>query len=289
MCAADIVIRKTKLVTFFVTALVLAAALIHATWNALLRSGADRYWSVTVMNIAAATSAIPFLIVLPLPAASAWPYILFSTVIHIGYCLFLIQAYSHGEFGQVYPIARGTSPLLTTCGGLLLAGQHLDLSGWIGVALISAGIISLTQWKSHPNLKALATAFGTGLFIAGYSVTDGIGVRLSGNAVSYSVWLMALLGVSMMAIYAARRGTMIRISLRDIETKKAVISGIISWFGYAIIIWAMKYAPMGTVSALRETSVVFAALIARFFFHERLTKTRLAACSVIAAGAVLIG
>jgi drug/metabolite transporter (DMT)-like permease len=267
---------------------VLFAALLHASWNAMLRSGADRFWTMTTMCIAIAIAcalAAPFL---PRPAPASWSYAVLSALLHTGYNLFLVRAYRSGDLGQAYPIARGTSPLLVALGGALLAGERPDAFSMTGVLLVSAGVISLAFQGRKIATDVLPYALGTGCFIAAYSITDAIGVRLSGTPAGYTVWMCLLWGVAAPATYVAARDW--RSLFRGVrETAAAATGGIVSLLAYGIVIFAMALGRMGSVSALRETSVVFAALIGRFFLNERLTGYRLAACLVVALGAVLIG
>jgi drug/metabolite transporter (DMT)-like permease len=171
-------LRSQPDVTPTVILLVLCAAVLHATWNAVLRSGADRLWSLTVMTVASSIAALPVALLLPLPAAASWPYILLSAALHVGYNLFLVRAYRHGELGQVYPIARGSSPLMVTLGAAIFAGEQLSPLALAGVALVSLGIISLSRGKGSARPMSIMTALATGGFIACYTVTDGIGARL---------------------------------------------------------------------------------------------------------------
>lgn len=267
---------------------VLLAAVLHASWNALLRAGTDRFWSMTVMCIAIATVCAALAPFVTVPVRASWGYALLSALLHVGYNLFLVRTYRTGDLGQTYPVARGSSPLLVTLGAAVFAGELPDVLSMVGVVLVSLGIISLAFQGRRFGLDSLPYAIGTGCFIGAYSVTDGIGVRLSGTAVGYTVWMCLGWGVLAPALYWIARGP------RDLvrgtrETTMAAAGGIVSLLAYGIVIAAMALGPMGSVSALRETSVVFAALIGRFFLGERLTGYRIAACVVVAAGAVLIG
>jgi drug/metabolite transporter (DMT)-like permease len=266
---------------------VLLAAVLHASWNALLRAGSDRFWSMTVMCIAIAivcACAAPFV---PGPARASWGYALLSALLHVGYNLFLVRTYRSGDLGQTYPIARGSSPLLVTLGAAMFARELPDTVSMLGVVLVSLGIISLAFQGRRFGLDSLPYAIGTGCFIGAYSVTDGIGVRLSETAVGYTVWMCLGWGIFAPALYLIARGP--RDFVRGArETAMAAAGGVVSLVAYGIVIAAMALGPMGSVSALRETSVVFAALIGRFFLGERLTGYRIAACCVVAAGAVLI-
>lgn len=272
----------------FVIALILLAAVLHALWNALIRSGADRLWSITYMTITTAAVSAIGLFWLGLPAAASRPYAVLSGVLHLGYALFLSKAYRVGDLGQTYPIARGSSPLLIALGAAVLAGEHLNGPTFAGVALVSGGIMSLALDGRRLAVPSIPAALGTGCFIAAYSVTDGMGVRVSGNSLSYTALVFFLWGILVPPVFVAARGWT---SLRGTwqEAAKAAGGGIISLFAYGVVIWAMQLGAMGTVSALRETSVVFAALLGRCFLRERLTPQRIAACLVIAGGAICLG
>ena len=268
--------------------IVLLAALLHAGWNALLRAGADRLWSMTMMSTAVALVCAGLAFVVPIPARASWGCVVLSALLHVGYNLFLVRTYRSGDLGQTYPIARGSSPLLVALGAAVFAGELPDPVNMLGVVLVSGGIISLAFQGRKLGLDSLPYALGTGCFIGAYSVTDGIGARLAGTSVGYTIW-MSLLGNAMMPL--------IYVLVRDwrglIRTPRenwtAAAGGVASLLAYGIVIFAMSRGPMGPVSALRETSVVFAALIGRFFLKERLTAYRIAACSVVAIGALCIG
>ncbi len=272
----------------FVLALVLCAALLHASWNALLKSSADRLGSLAVMTIGAGLGALPLIFFLPLPLAASWPYIALSAVLHTGYNLFLIRAYRIGDFSQSYPIARGSSPLLVTLGAALFVGEEMSMLTLLGVILISVGIISLAHIKDRVNLAGPIAAFTTGAFIAAYTITDGMGARASGNALSYCGWLFVLDSIPLALIYLWRHRRL-PITLGVSETWTALGGGFMSLLAYGIVIWAVTLAPMGTVSALRETSVLFAALIGWLFLGEKLSMRRILSCLLITIGAVVLG
>jgi drug/metabolite transporter (DMT)-like permease len=274
--------------TIGVTFTVLIAALLHASWNALLRAGADRLWSMTMMSVAVATVCAGLAFIVPLPARASWGCIVLSALLHVGYNLFLVRTYRSGDLGQTYPIARGSSPLLVALGAAFFARELPDPINMLGILLVSGGIISLAFQGRRLGRDVLPYALGTGCFIGAYSVTDGIGARLAGTSVGYTIW-MSLLGNAMMPL--------IYVFVRDWrglirsprETWTAAAGGLASLLAYGIVIFAMSKGPMGPVSALRETSVVFAALIGWFFLKERLSAYRIAACSVVAIGALCVG
>jgi len=270
-----------------ITALVLLAALLHASWNALLKGGDDRFWSMTVMAVVAALASAALLPFFPLPLVASWPCILASSLLHIGYYAFLVRAYRSGEFGAAYPVARGSSPLLVTLGAALTAHELPTVRAMGGIVLVSGGIISLAFRGRRLPETGIFYALGTGFFIAAYSVTDGIGARLSGNAPSYTLWMSFLEGVTAIPLYLAWRRDW-HLWRGAFRTGTAALGGVVSLLAYGIVIFAMTRAPMGSVSALRETSVLFAILLARIFFAEALTARRLISALVIAAGALCL-
>ncbi|WP_226456884.1 DMT family transporter [Pseudomonas sp. AF03-9] len=268
--------------------LVLFAALLHASWNALLRSGNDRLWSMTVMCIAIAiVCAVAAAFMVP-PAMESWSYALLSGLLHVGYNLFLVRSYRVGDLGQIYPISRGSSPVLITLGAAVFAGESISPGELLGVALVSGGIVSLAFKGRSLSVPSLPYALGTGCFIAAYSVVDGIGARLSGAPLSYAVWMCALWGVLMPVVYIGLRGPRSLFSVRP-GMVTAMGGGLVSLLAYAMVIYAMNEAPLGAVSALRETSVLFALLIGYVFLGETLTARRILACVVIASGTLIIG
>ncbi|WKV86307.1 DMT family transporter [Pseudomonas sp. B24_DOA] len=268
--------------------LVLFAALLHASWNALLRGGADRLWSMTVMCVAIAIVCAVAALFLSPPAPESWGYALLSALLHVGYNLFLVRSYRVGDLGQIYPISRGSSPALITLGAALFAGETITPGELLGIGLVSGGIMSLAFRGRSLSVPSLPYALGTGCFIAAYSVVDGIGARLSGAPLAYTVWMSALWGVLMPLVYIGLRDVRSLFSVRP-GMLTAVVGGLVSLLAYAIVIYAMNEAPLGAVSALRETSVLFAALLGYLFLGEKLTVRRMLACVVIASGAIIIG
>jgi drug/metabolite transporter (DMT)-like permease len=268
--------------------LILFAALLHASWNALLRGGDDKLWSMTVMCVAVAIVSGVGALFMVAPAPESWPYAALSALLHVGYNLFLVRTYRSGDLGQTYPVSRGSSPVLITLCASLFAGEVVGTTAMIGIALVSAGIISLAFKGRKLDIPGLPYALGTGCFIAAYSVTDGIGGRLSGAPMAYTAWMCASWGVLMPVTYVLLRDARSLVLIRP-GLIMAVCGGLVSLLAYGIVIYAMTQAPMGAVSALRETSVLFAALIGYLFLGESLTARKLVACAVIATGILLIG
>jgi drug/metabolite transporter (DMT)-like permease len=287
--AEDLRYEETLSMSPALILLVLAAAILHAGWNALLRAGDDRLWSMTIMCIAVAIVCAGLALIVPMPLRASWGCALLSASLHIGYNLFLVRTYRSGDLGQTYPIARGSSPLLVSLCAALVASEWPDRLSLLGVLLVSGGILSLAFQGHGLGRGSLLYALGTGCFIGLYTVTDGIGARLSGAPVGYAVWMCLLWGLLMPPVYVSIRGWrgLTGRSARDIVS--AAGGGIVSLIAYGIVIFAMSSSPMGSVSALRETSVVFAALIGRVFLKERLTAHRIIACVVVAIGALCLG
>jgi len=272
----------------YLVLLTLFAALLHASWNTLLRGGTDRLWSMTIMCATIALTCVVAAPFLPLPAYASWKYALLSALLHVGYNLCLVRSYQSGDLGQTYPIARGSSPLMVTSGAALFAGEKVAVNALAGIGLISGGILLLALQRRRLALPGLKYSLATGAFIAAYSVVDGIGVRIAGDAIAYTVWMSALWGVLMPALYTGLRGAKSLLRWRP-EVLLAATGGLVSLLAYGIIIYAMATAPMGAVSALRETSVLFAALLGYLFLGETLTLRKVLACTVIATGTVMIG
>jgi drug/metabolite transporter (DMT)-like permease len=273
--------------TPLVVGLILSAALLHASWNAILRGHGDRLWSITVMCGMTALVAVPFLPFLAAPARASWPCIGLSAALQVCYCLFLVRAYREGGLAQVYPIARGTSPLLVTLGAVVVAGERLTAQALAGVGLVSLGIMALALEKARPSARSTLSAIACGVFIAAYTLTDGVGARLSGHAQSYTAWLFLVQGAAMPVVYLALRRRLV-VPLKDPETWKVLAGGVFGLLSYGVVIWALTMAPMGRVSALRETSILFAAVIGVVFLKERLTPARTAAALMIAGGAIAL-
>lgn len=271
-----------------VVLLALFAAALHACWNAFLRSGADRFWTMTIMALAMTVVALPVALILPLPSPEAWLYLVGSAVFQLIYSLLLVAAYRHGELGQVYPIIRGSAPLLVTLAGVIFARElPLPLS-MAGICFVVLGILLLALGRGKASTGSMLYALATGVSIAGYSTIDAVGIRLSGNTSAYIAWVFVLPGILLLVAFMAMRGPL-RIDLRSRETVKAIGGGLVSLVSYGVVLLAYSMAPAGPVSALRETSVVFAVMIGWLLLGETLSAKRIAACIVVAAGAILIG
>jgi drug/metabolite transporter (DMT)-like permease len=274
------------LLTPFSIVLVLSAAFLHASWNALLRGGADRTQSMLIMNVTLGITGLAMMAIAGLPSA-ATAYVVASGLIHLIYNALLVRMYRSGDLGETYPVARGSSPALIALGGSVFAGEWMSPLGMVGIGLVCVGIFMLAAAKGRLHAMNLPSALATGVSIAAYSLVDGIGVRASGNWIAYTGGIFAFFLAVPLWYLARRRWAVFAMPLA--EAGKAASGGLISLAAYGAIIWAMQGSTMGAVSALRETSVVFAALLGAAFLGERLTGLRIAACSIIAAGAACVG
>ena len=273
----------------FVVLLVLLSALLHASWNALLHLSEDRIWQLGMMAIPYVVVSAVGVVVLPLPAPDAWPYIIASVALEFAYLLALIRAYRSGDFGQIYPIARGLSPMLVFAGALVFAHESLKPLAAAGVALVSLGIISLAFRRGMRfSGESVPFALLTGFFISAYSVVDGIGARLAGNGLSYIMWVYLIWNIPQFVLAWHWRGGAKGLFIGRDKVTKGMLSGVFALTAYCLIIEAYRYLPIAMVSALRELSSIFAVLIGWLVMHEKLTTRRIVACGLVTLGAVLI-
>ncbi|APA88402.1 DMT family transporter [Paraburkholderia sprentiae WSM5005] len=273
----------------FVVLLVLFSALLHATWNAFLHLSEDRVWLLGMMAMPYIVVSAIGVLVLPLPAPAAWPYIVASAVLEWGYLLALIRAYRSGDFSQIYPIARGLSPMLVFVGALVFAAEVLEPLAALGVALVSCGIVSLAFRRGMRfSGESVPFALLTGLFIATYSVVDGVGARVAGNGLSYIMWVYLIWNIPQFMLAWYWRGGAKGLFIGRALVVKGIASGLLALGAYCLIIEAYRYLPIAMVSALRELSSIFAVLIGWIFMGEKLTARRIVACALVTLGAVLI-
>jgi drug/metabolite transporter (DMT)-like permease len=275
----------------FVFVAVLFAAACHAGWNATIKGGLDPLATTVLISIGAAIVSLVFLPVTGLPAAAAWPWCAASVLIHLVYFAALIESYRVGDMGQVYPIARGSAPLMTAVATTAFIGERLGLLGWCGILLLAAGVLLLSLRGGRDLARLDRTAVGFALFtavtICAYSVVDGVGARLGGSASAYSVMLFVGIGPVMLIYALARRGHEV-IAAMGQSWGIGLAGGGLQLGSYGIAIWAMTVAPIAIVAALRESSVLFGAAIAVVFLKEPLRASRVAAGLMIVAGLALI-
>ncbi len=273
-----------------ITAVVLAAALLHASWNALVKVEGDRVVTLALISTVWLGLGGALAAFLPLPAPASWPFVLTSNALHYVYLLTLLWMYREGDLSQVYPIARGSAPMLLALVSALALGEVLPATEWAGVGLVCASIVSLTAQGRLPTgreRRAIAAALCNGVIIASYTLTDGLGVRRTDGAVAYAAWLFFLQGLPWLGVLAwLRLRRPARIPLRLLGP--GLLAGVLSMTAYALVIWALSQAPMAPVAALRETGVIFAALIGTWKLGEPFGRRRMLAALGVALGVALI-
>jgi drug/metabolite transporter (DMT)-like permease len=269
---------------------VLVAALLHASWNLLVKLDLDRFLALLLISCVMVVMGAVMLSVFPWPKAESYPYIIASGLLHTGYNIFLARSYRTGDLSQVYPIARGTAPLLTFIGAWVLAGEAVTGFGALGILLLVAGIW-LTARPGSRSIRldglTLFFALGTSGFIAAYTLVDGLGARLSGSASAYAGMLFVLDGVFMIIAALIMRGPKVFAQVLP-SWKSGVTAALFSGAAYWIVIWAMSLAPIAAVAALRETSILFVMLMSAYFLKERVTGLRLLGAVLIVIGAVAL-
>jgi drug/metabolite transporter (DMT)-like permease len=276
--------------TPMVVAVVLGSALLHALWNALAHTSKDRLAAITQIATAAGVIcaiALPFL---PNPNRAVWPYIAASTILEVLYSFGLVIAYKLGEFGRMYPIARGTSPLVVALVATFAIGQPMTAPEAIGIAVVSAGLLALALANGLPtrhDLPAVLAALGTGCAIASYTVVDGVAVRKAGTVLGYSCWIFLLEAIIVLTITATiRRGRFLP-SLRTTPTR-GFGGGAISLTAYTLVLWAQTKGNLAAVATLRETSILIGAAIGALVLKEGFGRLRLAASAGVVLGILLI-
>jgi drug/metabolite transporter (DMT)-like permease len=271
--------------SFPVALAVLGAALLHAGWNAMLKSSADKQLDTVAITSGAGLIGVAVAIWLPAPARESWPWLAASACVHILYFLFLAGAYRWGDLSYSYPIMRGGGPVCVALVGSLVFGEALPFWPAVGVALVCAGIVAFASGKADP--RATAFALGNALVIGAYTVIDAKGARASGNAVAYATWFFVANGVVMYAWYGLRRGTEVPRYLAR-NWIRLLGGATLTAGSYGIALWAMTRAPVALVAALRETAVLFGALFSALFLGEKVTRRRLAATGAVLAGLVAL-
>lgn len=269
---------------------VLASAVLHAVWNGLAHGLRDKLAGFTLISLASAGCGAVLVCFAPLPDPAAWPYIAASAALQAAYQLLLLRAYQLGDFGQMYPTARGTSPLVVALVSTTLLGHSLPAGRALGIAVISCGLAALALADGLPGraqLPALAAALGTGVMIASYTLVDGSGVRVSGSVFGYIAWLFLCQGLVLPLIARARRGPALLTTLRPLYGR-GLAGGLLSLLAYGLVVWAQSRGDLSTIAALRETSIVFGALIGAVVFRERLGHRRITASLTVLAGIAVL-
>ncbi len=268
-------------------ALVLLAAVMHASWNALVKASRERWLTFAVVSATGAVAYLPVALWLGLPSLPSLRFVAISATIHVFYYSFLLSGYRFGDLGQVYPIARGTGPLIVALASAPLAGEVLGAPVLAGVALVSVGIFALATRTGAASRRAVGFALATGLCIAGYTLADGLGVRASGSKLGYVAWLHLAIGSPFSSVVlVARRRELAR--FWALAGWRAVGGGLVAAAAYSLVIWAMSGAKLAYVASLRETSVILAALIGALALGEPFGRRRVAAAALVAFGIVLM-
>ncbi|WP_406330664.1 EamA family transporter [Streptomyces sp. NBC_00203] len=272
--------------TPLVTAAVLLAAVTHASWNALAHHIEDKLVGFTLIaggGTLIGLAMVPFVAV---PASGAWPYLMVSAVIHVAYYVLLMRSFRLGDFGQAYPIARGTAPLVVTALAAVFAHEVPD--GWAasGIALSCAGLTGVALWGlrgRRPHWAAIGAALATGVSIAAYTVVDGLGVRASGSSLGYTAWLMAIEGVAI-PVYAGYRWRREFVPVLRPYAAVGLLGAALSVSAYGLVLWAQTRAELAPIAALRESSIIVGAAIGAVFFKERFGAPRIAAAGLLVVG-----
>lgn len=272
--------------TPLVTAAVLAAAVTHAGWNAIAHRITDKLAGFTLISGGGALTGLALVPFTAVPAAAAWPYLLGSAAVHIAYYALLMRSFRLGDFGQAYPIARGSAPLVVTVLAALFAHEVPD--GWAaaGIALSCAGLTGVALWGlrgRRPDWAAIGAALATGLTIAAYTLVDGLGVRASGSSLGYIAWLMLIQGTVIPA-YALHRWRGAFLATVRPFAALGLLGALMSVAAYALVLWAQTRAELAPIAALRESSVIVGAVIGAVFFKERFGAPRIAAAGLLVVG-----
>jgi len=273
-----------------VVGVVLLAACIHAAWNASVKTGSDVELSTALVTTAAACLAAAILPFLPQPAPASWPYIAASVVLQFAYYELLVRAYATGDLSHTYPIMRGTAPLIVAALSASLIGETLTAARWAGVVLVCTGVLGLAVHRggqSTAHRAATAYALANAFVIAGYTLVDGLGVRQSRTAVSYTLWLFLAIGTTRLLWTWIRRRRDFMQALRG-RWLQGLAGGTGTISSYGLALWAMTVAPVALVAALRETSILFATVISVLVLKERVTPLRMVCIAVIATGAAIL-
>lgn len=267
---------------------VLTAAFTHAGWNAIAHAIKDQLLSFTLISGGGLLIGAVAACFAPFPAAEAWPYLFVSAALHVAYMLLLMRSFTLGDFGQMYPIARGTAPLVVTVLAAVFVGEHPDAWATAGVAVASAGLVGLALWGirgsgKRPHWPAILAALATGLAIAGYTTVDGVGVRASGSSLGYIAWLMVLEGIAIPLYALYRRRSALPAQLRPYAVR-GLLGAALSVTAYGLVLWAQTRAALAPVAALRESSIIVGAAIGTVFFKERFGAPRIAAAGLMVVG-----
>ena len=275
--------------TAALTALVLAAATMHAVWNALVKSSSDRLLELTSLNLFAGVFALVALPFVGLPSRESLPFFFGTLLFHCGYYGFLLLSYARGGLSLAYPIARGASPVLVAGLSFALVGERLSAGQWLGILVIALGIVSLafSGGLRHLNAPSVLYSLATSVMIAGYTLTDGTGARVSGRAAAYVLCLFVMNAFPLLLVLPLLRpGKGVRGLFAHAKT--GLVGGLLSLGAYGLAVWAMTRAEIALVSSLRETSVVLAAVLGATFLKEPFGRVRIVAATGVALGIIVL-
>jgi len=272
-----------------VTLAVLGAALAHATWNAMIKSSRNALLDMTTVTLAGGVVAAPLLLIAPQPARESWPYLAASCVLHIGYYVAVVGAYRAGDLSHGYPIMRGVAPLIVSVCAIAWLGETPAPAVWVGVLLICGGVLSLGLAGFHWRESRVSTAWalGNAVIIAAYTLVDAAGIRLSGSPAGYVLWLFVLDALPFPLIVLAMKKREV-LAYASRHWLRGLLGGVLSAGAYGVALWAMTRAPVAAVAALRETSVIFAALIGAWLLKEGHIARRVVGAATVAAGVIAL-
>lgn len=274
--------------SFTVLLAVLGAALLHAGWNAIIKTGLSKQTSMFLLSVGHAAIGFCVALTKPFPEAEVWPWLLASGLIHMAYQLFLAVAYEQGDLSRVYPLARGAAPMMVLVVSVLFLSDPMGVMDYVGVLVLGLGIAFMARgvFTNGESRRLLPFAFGSAMATAGYTLADGLGARVAGDPLQYVGWLMMLSALFYTPAAIAMRGVeVIRASRRD--WIMGLIAAAASFAAYAIAVWAMTVAPLALVAALRETSILFAVLLGWLLFGDRMDRGKIIAAVLIVSGVVL--
>lgn len=265
----------------------LFAALLHASWNAIVKAGTDKLYAAISVSGSATLIALIILPFSPQPAAASWPFLAISCALQVVYTVLVAKTYHVSDMSQTYPLMRGTAPLLVALISVLALGDMLSWLAWSGIGVICLSILAMALNGRMQSRKGVWLALLNACFIAGYTLVDGTGVRLSDTALGYTLWTFFMNGFCLLCWAMAARRREASSYLR-LHWKKGLFGGAGTMGSYGLALWAMTQAPLAVVAALRETSILFGVLIAFLLLKERIAGVRIAAALGIASGAILL-
>ncbi len=268
---------------------VLFAAVLHASWNAVIRSNGDRFQGMLLLTVSQGLMGLVMAVFVPLPSGQIWLWVVASGALHSFYKMFLVAAYQQGDLSRVYPIARGTAPLFVVVVGFFWLPDSVQFKEYMGIGLIGIGVMLMAQgvFSSGESRRLIPFALGSALCTAAYSIVDGLGARIAMDATMFTAWMFVFDGLIFSTITLATRGRKVFIAPHKVWVL-GVVAGALSLVTYWIVVWAMTVAPIALVAAVRETSVLFAVLIGVFVLREKISLGKAVAAAVILMGIIII-